>query len=147
MGYRGVLSTCWPLGGRLLTLIANSKARPAQETSVLWTVTDDISISAIIMALYALNIYLAFSLTRMVGGAPTGWYVIIVSFVLVLVRRGVELYADLQTNPSYPGLLDSVLSVCVALLFTVGLYMLTDTFRKRFRVTRESQNQLPETAA
>jgi hypothetical protein len=102
-----------------------------------WSVTDDLSV--LIMLLYAANVYLAYSLTRMVGGAPTGWYVIIVSFVLVLVRRGVELYFDVQTHPSFGTFLDAVLSLFVALLFAVGLYMLMGTFRKRLSVARESQ--------
>ena len=104
-----------------------------------WGLADYLSIA--IIALYAASIYFAYSLTRITGGAPTAWYVIIAALVLLLLRRAVELYYDLQAPLSLSDTEEIVLSFFVALFFSTGLYMLLRTFRRQLSLALVSRTQ------
>ena len=105
-----------------------------------WSLNDDLSI--VIMVLYALSIYFAYSLTRMTSGAPAAWYVIIFSFLLVLVRKAVQVYFDVQTaSIPFSEIEESILSIVVSLCLAVGLYMLLRAFRRQLVISREGHVQ------
>lgn len=93
----------------------------------------------VVIFLYALSSYLAYSITRLTSGAPTAWYVVIVAFVLTILRRGVELYFDVQAAPSSSTTEQGLMSVVVASLFVLGLYMLAQTFRRQLRAAQAGQ--------
>jgi hypothetical protein len=96
-------------------------------------------LSVVIMALYALGLYFAFSLTRITRGAPAAWYVVIAALALLLFRRAVELYYDVQTQSSISDTEETVLSFFVALFLSTGLLMLARTFRRQLRASQETQ--------
>lgn len=98
-------------------------------------------LSIVIIALYALGLYYAYSLTRITGGAPLAWYVIIAALALLLLRRVVELYTDVQVQASLTDIEETVLSLFVALFLSTGLLMLARTFRRHLKVHQESQLQ------
>ncbi len=104
-----------------------------------WGVTDYLSI--VIIVLYALGLYFAYSLTRITRGAPAAWYVIILALVLLLIRRAVELYYGVQAQALTSDVEEAVLSLFVALFLAAGLFMLTRSFRKQLRVSQESLTQ------
>jgi hypothetical protein len=99
-----------------------------------WGVAEYLSV--IIIALYALGLYFAYSLTRITRGAPTAWYVIILAFALLLMRRAVELYDGLQAQAGASNTQETVLSLFVALFLSTGLFMLSRTFRRQLRVAQ-----------
>jgi hypothetical protein len=98
-------------------------------------------LSILIIVLYALGLYFAYSLTRITRGAPTAWYVIILALALLLMRRAVELYNSIQTQTSLSDTEETVLSFFVALFLSTGLLMLMRTFRRQLRVAQESRTQ------
>jgi hypothetical protein len=104
-----------------------------------WAFSDYLSV--VIIALYVLGLYFAYSLTRITHGAPAAWYVIIAALVLLLLRRGVELYYDVQTQVGLANVEETILSFFVALFLSTGLFMLARTFRRQLRSSQEGQFQ------
>lgn len=102
-----------------------------------WGTIDDLSV--LIFILYSLCIYFGYALIRLTGGAPTAWYIIILSFFVVLVRRGVEMYYDVQSS-SIPSssIQEGVLSAVVGILMALGLYMLRNSFRRQLKLANEA---------
>lgn len=113
--------------------------RESAHALLYWSLADYLSIVSI--ALYAVSIYFAYSLTRMTGGAPTAWYVIILALVLLLLRRAVGLYLDVQTQISVTETEETILSTFVALFFSLGLLMLSRSFRRQLHLSQEASTQ------
>lgn len=101
-----------------------------------WGLDDDLA--ATILALSAINIYLAFDITRLTKGAPRGWYVIIAAFVVGFVYRATQLYLDVQSASSLIDDVEASISLLVGVLFAVGLFMLDSSFRRRLKTAQTS---------
>lgn len=114
-------------------------ARRDHTQLLYWGFADDLSLASI--ALYAVCVFFAYSLTRMTRGAPAAWYVIILAFVLLLLRRVIGLYMDVQTQVSAAETDETVLSFFVSLFFTLGLFMLSRSFRRQLRLAQETPTQ------
>jgi hypothetical protein len=93
-------------------------------------------LTIIAMVLNVLNVYLAYTLTRVTGGAPKAWYVIIGAFALLFARNVFQLYVDININiRNYAlGVEHETISVAVQILFSIGLYMLLQTFQRQLKV-------------
>jgi hypothetical protein len=98
-------------------------------------------LSILTIPVYALGVYYAYSLTRITRGAPAAWYVIILALVLLLLRRVVGIYPDLQAPASVSDIEETVLAFLVALLLSVGLLMLARTFRRQLKISQELQTR------
>ena len=95
-------------------------------------------VSIVIVVLSALSIYLAYDITRITSGAPRAWYVIILAFAVLLVRRATQTYFDILSPSNDIDIEEAIATLVVVVLFVVGLFMLNRTFRKQLRVARES---------
>jgi hypothetical protein len=100
-----------------------------------WDLADYLSV--MIIVLYVVGLYAAYSLTRIARGAPAAWYVIIMALALLLLRRVVELYYDVQTNVPLFNNAETALSFFVALFLSAGLVMLTRGFRRQLRASQD----------
>jgi hypothetical protein len=98
-------------------------------------------ISVVIAALCIVSIYLAYSITRITGGAPSAWYVIIAAFVVLSVTRAIQAYLDVLSPTNDIDIGEAITTLVVIILFVMGLFMLNRTFRKRLKVPLESSNQ------
>lgn len=95
-------------------------------------------LSFVILALYALSVYSAYSLTRITRGAPTAWYVIVIALALLLLRRTLDLYYGLQTEATLAYTEETTVSFLVALFLSTGLMMLARTFRRQLKIAQQS---------
>jgi hypothetical protein len=100
-----------------------------------WDFADDLSVGIIV--LYVVGTYAAYSLTRIARGAPAAWYVIVAALALMMLRRVVQLYYDVQTTVPSATASENVLSLLVALLLSAGLVMLTRAFRRQLRASQD----------
>jgi hypothetical protein len=101
-----------------------------------WGLDDDLTV--VILVLSALSIYLAFDITRLTKGAPRGWYVIIVAFLIAFIFRATQLYFDVQSPSDIINVEEAAISLLAGILFVVGLYMLNSSFRRRLKATDAS---------
>jgi hypothetical protein len=95
-------------------------------------------VSIVIVALSALCIYLAYDITRITSGAPKAWYVIILAFAVLLVRRATQAYLDILSPSNDVDVEEALVTLVVVALFVVGLLMLDRTFRKQVMVSQGS---------
>ena len=93
-------------------------------------------VSIVIVALSALSIYLAYDITRITSGAPKAWYVIILAFAVLLVRRATQAYFDILSPSNDIDIGEAIITLVVVVLFVVGLFMLDRTFRRQIRATQ-----------
>lgn len=114
-------------------------ARREHTQLLYWSFADDLSLGSIV--LYALCVFFAYSLTRMTRGAPAAWYVIVLALVLLLLRRVIGLYVDVQTQVTASETEETLLSFFVSLFFALGLFMLSRSFRRQLRLAQETQTQ------
>lgn len=101
-----------------------------------WGFNDDLSV--VILVLSALNIYYGFAITRITRGAPRGWYVIVVAFVVGFVFRATQLYYDVQSLSNITDMEEAVISLLALFLFVAGLWMLNSSFRRQLKATQTS---------
>lgn len=101
-----------------------------------WTVADDIAV--VVLVFGAASMYLSYGLRRMTGGAPRAWDVIILAFSVLFIRGVTELYFDVQTPLNTIDAEQETILLLVVILFAIGLYMLTRTFRKELIAAHES---------
>ena len=94
------------------------------------------AVSIATAALSALCIYLAYDITRITSGAPRAWYVIILAFVVLLVRRATQAYFDILSPSNDIDIGEALITLVVVALFVVGLFMLNRTFRRQIRATQ-----------
>jgi hydrogenase-4 membrane subunit HyfE len=95
------------------------------------------AVSIATAALSALCIYLAYDITRITSGAPKAWYVIILAFVVLLVRRITQAYFDILSPSNDIDIGEATITLVVVVLFVIGLFMLNRTFRKQLVATQE----------
>lgn len=95
---------------------------------ISWGLADDLAVAVLVFG--AADMYLSYSLTRVTGGAPRAWYVMISAFGVLFIRGAVELYIDVQTSVSNIDMEEETILLIVVVLFAIGLFMLTRTFRK-----------------
>jgi hypothetical protein len=96
--------------------------------------------SIVIVALSALCICLAYDLTRITGGAPRAWYVIIAAFAVLSISRVIEAYFDIVSQSSDIDLGETMITLTVVVLFALGLFMLDRMFREQFKVAQDSKH-------
>ena len=84
------------------------------------------------------SIYLAYRLTRVVGGAPRAWYVMISGFVVLFVYTGIQLIDDASTPANIIDTGTAIASLIAVAIFTIGLFMLLRTFQERLKLSGES---------
>jgi hypothetical protein len=96
---------------------------------ITWGLADDIAV--VVLVFGAVNMYLSYGLTRMTGGAPRAWYVIISAFAVLFIRGAAELYFDVQTPVGVLDIEEQTILLIVVILFSIGLFLLTKTFRKQ----------------
>jgi uncharacterized membrane protein YjjP (DUF1212 family) len=96
-----------------------------------WGFEDDLAVAVVVLS--AVCIFYAFSITRVTRGAPRGWYVMIVAFVVGFVFRATQLYFDVQSPSNIIDEEEAVISLLALLLFVAGLWMLNSSFRRRMK--------------
>ena len=85
-----------------------------------------------------LCIWLAQRLTRIAGGAPRAWYVIIAAFVVLLVWTSSQLIDDMSSVADIIDVGTAAISLVVVALFALGLFMLLRSFQRRIELIDES---------
>ena len=101
-----------------------------------WNIADDVAV--VVMVFGAVSMYLSYRLTRITGGAPRAWYLIISAFAVLFVRGAAELYYDVITPATTIDIGEEMILLVVVILFAIGLSMLTRSFRKHLSVVQES---------
>ncbi|MGP8057940.1 MAG: hypothetical protein ACLP9K_10120 [Nitrososphaerales archaeon] len=101
-----------------------------------WGFEDDIALAIVVLSV--LCIYYAFAITRTTKGAPRGWYVIVVAFVVGFVFRVTQLYFDVQSPSNLIDVEEAAISLLALLLFVAGLWMLNSSFRRRVKAAQAS---------
>jgi hypothetical protein len=100
-----------------------------------WNFADDVAVA--VMVFGALSMYLSYGLTRITGGAPRAWYLIILGFAVLFVRGAAELYYDVITPATTIDIGEEMILLVVVILFAIGLAMLTKTFQEHLKVAQE----------
>jgi hydrogenase-4 membrane subunit HyfE len=100
-----------------------------------WNIADFVAL--VVLALAAVSMYLSYGLTRITGGAPRAWYVIIAAFAVLLIRGVAELYFDVITPATSIDIGEESILLVVMALFAVGLALLARTFRKISKVAEQ----------
>ncbi len=106
---------------------------------VYWDFADTLTIGVLILD--AWSIVLAYGLTRVTGGAPKAWYLIIAAFGVRLIRMSVWLYLDVQSPETMIGEVQEGISLVVAALFAIGLFLLLRTFRRTVEAAGPNQSR------
>ena len=96
---------------------------------VFWSLADTLTVALIVFD--AWSILLAYTITRLTGGAPKAWYFITAAFVVLLISTVTRLYFDIQSPDSIIGDTETGISLIVGILLAVGLYLLLRTFQRQ----------------
>ena len=98
---------------------------------VYWSLADTLAVALI--AMDTLSIVIAYVLTRLTGGAPKAWYLIIAAFGVLLIRTVIQLYFDIRSPDSLISDTETAISLSVGVLFAIGLFWLLKTFQRQLR--------------
>jgi hypothetical protein len=98
---------------------------------VYWSLADTLTVALIVFD--AWSILLAYSITRLTGGAPKAWYFITAAFGVLLISTMTRLYFDIQSPDSIIGDTETGISLIVGILLAIGLYMLLNTFQRQLK--------------
>jgi hypothetical protein len=99
---------------------------------VYWSLADTLAVALIAFDIG--SILFAYNLTRLTGGAPKAWYLIIAAFGVLLIRTITQLYFDIQSPDNLISDTETGISLVVGILFALGLYLLLKTFQKQLKV-------------
>ncbi len=106
---------------------------------VSWNFADTLAVVEI--AFYAFSLFLAYNLTRLTGGAPKAWYLVVAAFGVLLVREVFRLYFDIQSPENMLDDLQVGISLLVSILFSIGLYLLFKTFQRHLTIADSGPSQ------
>ncbi len=98
---------------------------------VFWSLADTLAVASIIFD--AWGILIGYTLTRLTGGAPKAWYVIIAGFGVLAFKTLTQLYLHIQSPDNRISDMETAISLAVGILFAVGTFMLLRTFQRQLK--------------
>jgi quinol-cytochrome oxidoreductase complex cytochrome b subunit len=106
---------------------------------VYWTLADTLAVASIIFD--AWSILIAYTITRLTGGAPKAWFLIIAAFGVLLIYTMTLLFFDIQSPDSLISDTETSISLIVGLLFAIGLFLLLKTFQRQVKAANPARPQ------
>ena len=99
---------------------------------IYWSLADYLVVATLVFDAWSLMI--AYTLPRLMGGAPYAWYLIMGGFSVVLISTAVDLYSDTQTPTALIDDTQAAISLVFGILFALGLYMLLRAAKRQLMV-------------
>lgn len=99
---------------------------------IYWSLADYLAVATLVFD--AWSVMIAYTLTKLMGGAPHAWYLIMGGFSVVLISTAVDLYSDILTPAAIIDDTQAAISLVFGILFALGLYMLLRAARRQLMV-------------